>query len=63
MLASKGYSQKQSNAIYTQGRSLVKVKVNIFYLLFVHTLRGTVNEYQAVLIVLINGVTPSCTVS
>ena len=37
MLASKSYySQKLSNAIYMQGRSLVKVKVNNFYILFGH---------------------------
>ena len=33
---------KLSNATYTQGHSLVKVNVNIFCILFRHTLRGTV---------------------
>ena len=35
-------SQKLSNAIYMQGRSFVKGKVYIFYILFEHTLLGTV---------------------
>jgi len=42
-------SPKTSKATYIEGRSLVKVKVNIFYILFGHTLDGTVSEYQAVL--------------
>jgi len=35
-------SQKLSNAIYMQDRSIVEVRVNIFYIFFRHTLRGTV---------------------
>jgi len=35
-------SPKLSNAIYVQGHSLVKVKENIFYILFGHIFSGMV---------------------
>jgi len=42
VVTSQKTSQKLSNAIYMQGLSLVKLKVNIFYIISGYTLSGTV---------------------